>query len=102
MPVPKRKTSKARRDKRSAGKRKARGSVASCQTCKEPIACHSVCKSCGYYRGIKVLRTRAERVQSRDVSRRVKSRPLDEASAVKARSATPVEAETVASKDAKE
>jgi large subunit ribosomal protein L32 len=78
MPVPKRKTSKSRRDKRSAGKRKAHGSVASCQTCKSPVACHAVCKACGYYRGIKVERTRVERMQGREVARRAKQRTLEE------------------------
>lgn len=78
MPVPKRKTSKSRRDKRSAGKRRASGSVASCQTCKAPVTCHAVCKACGYYRGVKVERTKVERMQAREITRRAQQRTLEE------------------------
>ena len=70
MPVPKRKTSKARRDKRSAGARKTRGGAALCQTCKEPVAPHQVCILCGYYRGVKVERTKEERAQEREMAKR--------------------------------
>ena len=74
MPVPKRKTSKARRDKRSAGARKARGGAALCQTCKEPVAPHQVCILCGYYRGVKVERTKEERAQEREMAKRATTR----------------------------
>ena len=76
MPVPKRKTSKRRRDQRSAGKPKLRGGMALCQTCHKPIAPHQVCQECGYYRGIKVLRTKEERFQEREVTAQLKKRPL--------------------------
>ena len=61
MPTPKRKVSRARRDKRSANKGLKPKAVASCQTCQAPIATHKVCSECGYYKGVKVLRTKQDR-----------------------------------------
>ncbi|MGI5985446.1 MAG: 50S ribosomal protein L32 [Clostridiales bacterium] len=56
MAVPKRKTSKARRDKRrnSHWKLEAPGIVA-CPNCGAYHLPHRVCKACGYYNGRKVL-----------------------------------------------
>ena len=65
MPVPKRKVSKRRRDQRSANKGLKPKSVAACLTCQAPIACHSACKECGYYKGIKVLTTKTDRMHAR-------------------------------------
>lgn len=65
MPVPKRKTSRSRRDKRSANKGMKMSSVTQCQTCQEVLKPHSACNACGHYKGIKVLRTKSERMQSR-------------------------------------
>jgi large subunit ribosomal protein L32 len=61
MPVPKRKRSKARRDKRFANKGIKPKQIASCQQCKSPTAAHQVCKECGFYKGVKVLATKVER-----------------------------------------
>ncbi len=65
MPVPKRKHSRARRDSRSANKGIKPKAVASCQTCQEPIATHAACSSCGYYKGVKVLKTKSDRLHGR-------------------------------------
>lgn len=65
MPVPKRKTSRARRDKRSSCKGIKPKSITGCQTCQAPIAPHSACQECGYYKGVKILRTKAERAHER-------------------------------------
>ena len=56
MAVPKRKTSKARRDKRRSShwKLEAPGIVA-CPNCGAYHLPHRVCKACGYYNGRKVL-----------------------------------------------
>jgi large subunit ribosomal protein L32 len=51
MAVPKRKTSKARRDKRRATHKIASPSVATCSVCSAPKLAHRVCPSCGTYRG---------------------------------------------------
>lgn len=61
MPTPKRKLSRSRRDKRSANKGLKPKAVAVCQTCQAPIATHKVCTECGYYKGVKVLRTKQDR-----------------------------------------
>ena len=73
MPVPKRKTSKARRNKRSAtwGVIKL-GAVVACQTCQAPLKPHQVCHACGYYKGIKILRTKADRMHKRGEERKGK------------------------------
>ncbi|RMG65350.1 MAG: 50S ribosomal protein L32 [Bacteroidetes bacterium] len=55
MAVPKRKTSKSRRDKRRANKSLSVGSFAECPQCNELRLPHRVCPSCGYYNGRAVL-----------------------------------------------
>ena len=56
MAVPKRKTSKARRDKRRASSyRLNRASVSECPQCHEPKLPHRVCRSCGYYKNREVI-----------------------------------------------
>lgn len=69
MGVPKRKNSKSRRDKRTANKGLDFGSVARCQTCQEAVAPHQVCPACGYYKGVKVLRTKTDRIHERGQKR---------------------------------
>lgn len=70
MPVPKRKTSKSRRDMRSSCKFAVAKSVASCQTCQTPVLPHQVCYECGYYKGVKVVRTKTDRMHDRGQARR--------------------------------
>ena len=65
MPVPKRKTSKSRRNKRSANKGMKVKAITACLTCKEPLMPHQACHGCGYYKGVKVLRTKADRLRER-------------------------------------
>ncbi|MGA7876818.1 MAG: 50S ribosomal protein L32 [Desulfoferrobacter sp.] len=55
MAVPKRKTSKARRNKRRAHKKLAPPSLSRCPQCSEPRLPHRVCPTCGYYRDRVVL-----------------------------------------------
>jgi large subunit ribosomal protein L32 len=69
VPVPKRKTSKRRRDQRSANKGLKPKAIAACQTCQSPIAAHQACKGCGYYKGIKVLTTKTDRMYTRGQAR---------------------------------
>ena len=54
MAVPKRKTSKSRRDKRSANTRMTVGAVMVCPTCQSPVLPHQVCRACGHYKGVAV------------------------------------------------
>lgn len=69
MPVPKRKLSRKRRDQRSANKGLKPQSLSSCQTCQAPSLSHQVCRECGYYKGIKVIRTKTDRMYTRGQSR---------------------------------
>lgn len=73
MPVPKRKVSRARRDKRSANKGLKPKTIAACQTCQAPLMPHQVCKECGYYKGTKILRTKLDRMYSRGKAREAKA-----------------------------
>jgi large subunit ribosomal protein L32 len=67
MPVPKRKRSRARRDSRFANKGVKVKSFSKCPTenCSAPALPHQACKECGRYKGVKVLRTKNERVVKR-------------------------------------
>lgn len=56
MPNPKRRHSKARRDKRRAHDALAQPGLANCANCGEPKLSHRVCPSCGQYRGRQVIK----------------------------------------------
>ena len=66
MPVPKRKRSRARRDKRFANKGVKVTSVAHCSECQTALVPHQACKQCGFYKGVKVMKTKADRGVKRD------------------------------------
>ena len=56
MAVPKRKTSKAKRDSRRAANAKVTvTNTVECPQCHEPKLPHRVCISCGYYDGKEVV-----------------------------------------------
>lgn len=80
MPVPKRKRSRARRDSRFANKGIKVKAITGCDNCKEPIAPHVPCKKCGFYKGAKVLVTKADRKVKRLALKAVKT-PAKKASA---------------------
>lgn len=65
MPVPKRKRSKCRRDKRFANKGLEVKAFTTCKQCAVPLAPHVVCSSCGFYKGKKVIITKLDRGQKR-------------------------------------
>lgn len=55
MPVPKRRTSKSRRDKRRTHDSLTAPTWSTCSNCGEPSKPHHVCAKCGHYKGKKVL-----------------------------------------------
>lgn len=56
MAHPKRKTSKARRDKRRAANFKLSApGIVECPQCHEMKLAHRVCKKCGFYKGKEVV-----------------------------------------------
>lgn len=57
MAVPKRKTSKARRDKRRANWKVSMPGMAECPQCGTMRLSHRVCKECGFYNKRQVLST---------------------------------------------
>jgi large subunit ribosomal protein L32 len=66
MPVPKRKVSRSRRDKRSANKGISVMTMTRCATCQAPAVPHRICQECGYYKGEKIIRTKTERFYERN------------------------------------
>ena len=71
MPVPKRKTSRSRRDMRQSTKFLRPQAMTACSQCREPNLPHQVCETCGYYKGRKVLTTKHERNERRQQERKV-------------------------------
>lgn len=60
MAVPKNKVSKARRDKRRSAVWKLDAPTFSkCTNCGELMAPHKVCKNCGFYKGVEVIKKEA-------------------------------------------
>lgn len=60
MAVPKRKTSKARRDKRRSNVWKLEApAISICPNCGEYKLSHRVCGSCGFYNGREVIKKEA-------------------------------------------
>jgi large subunit ribosomal protein L32 len=57
MAVPKRKTSKSRRDKRRTHWKTDGPELTTCPECGEPRLPHHACESCGHYRGRQVVET---------------------------------------------
>ena len=55
MALPKRRTSKTRRDKRRTHWTLKQPTLARCQRCSSPKLPHTVCPSCGHYKGRKVV-----------------------------------------------
>lgn len=55
MAVPKRKTSKSRRDKRRSHHALKAPNLSLCPNCREPRPPHRVCPHCGFYRGRNVF-----------------------------------------------
>lgn len=76
MPVPKRKTSKARRDQRSSTKFIRPQAITACANCENPLTPHSACDSCGFYKGKKVMTTKLERTLKRGETRRAKQQAM--------------------------
>ncbi len=72
MPVPKRKTSRARRNKRHANKGLEVSSFTHCANSGSPVMSHTVCLESGYYKGVKVLVTKKDRLEARGKKRQEK------------------------------
>lgn len=57
MPVPKRKTGKAVRDSRRAHDHLTAPAKSECPQCHQPKLPHTVCPTCGFYKGREVVET---------------------------------------------
>ncbi len=61
MAVPKKRTSRSRRDMRRSHHRVKIPNLSSCPRCHEPILPHHVCPECGYYRGRQIIKVEEEK-----------------------------------------
>ncbi len=61
MPCPKRKSSRSRRNSRSANKGLKVKTFTTCPNSGTPVMPHTVCLASGYYKGVKVLETKEDR-----------------------------------------
>lgn len=59
-PLPKRKVSKGRRDRRRAHDALSLNHLIVCETCGEYHIAHRVCQKCGTYRGQTIIQVQAE------------------------------------------
>lgn len=57
MAVPKKKMSRSRRDRRRAHEALGKINLVACPQCHAQMRPHSVCPTCGTYRGVKYLQT---------------------------------------------
>ena len=55
MPVPKKRVSRTRRDKRRTHKKVDLVNVTACSECSQPKMPHHICPSCGFYKGRAVI-----------------------------------------------
>lgn len=60
MPVPKRRTSSTKRNKRRAHDALVAPQTVACPECGEPTLRHRACRHCGHYRGRKVVEAAGE------------------------------------------
>ncbi|MCD6334184.1 MAG: 50S ribosomal protein L32 [Candidatus Latescibacterota bacterium] len=58
MALPRRKISKARRDKRRTHWKLTAPTVVECSNCSQPKMPHRICPNCGYYNGRKMITPR--------------------------------------------
>ncbi len=60
MPLPKRRFSRSRRDKRRLHIHLTAPTLGRCAQCGAPVVSHRICPSCGYYRGRAVIAVGAD------------------------------------------
>ena len=60
-PLPKRKVSKGRRDRRRAHDALKMKNLVRCSNCGEMRLSHTVCPSCGFYRGREVIKFKSKK-----------------------------------------
>ena len=77
MPVPKRKTSKRRRDQRHANRGLDVVAITHCPNSGAPVMPHTVCLESGYYKGVKVMKTKQDRLEARGKKRDTKKSTND-------------------------
>lgn len=60
MAVPKKRTTKSKRNSRRSHDKLSKPSLGLCPNCHEPKLPHRACPSCGYYRNREVIKVSAE------------------------------------------
>lgn len=72
MAVPKKKTSKRRRDTRHAAWKMAVPTVTTCKQCGAIVMPFFACHTCGYYKGRKVIMSTGEKREAKKVRRKAR------------------------------
>ena len=81
MPCPKRKTSKKRRDQRSANHGLEVQTFTHCANSGSAVMPHTVCLESGYYKGVKVMVTKKDRQELRGKKRQARQEHAQKAAA---------------------
>lgn len=102
MPVPKGKVSKRRKSKKNANKGIKVVSIAVCQTCGAPVLPHQVCSQCGHYKGVKIIRTKMDRMQERHQEKQAEKSKIEATKSAAAQAPVDVKAEDVSGPSKKE
>ncbi|MBI4335479.1 MAG: 50S ribosomal protein L32 [Candidatus Omnitrophica bacterium] len=65
MPLPKRRHSRSRRDKRRGNDKLEAMNLSVCPQCSMPKQPHRVCRHCGYYKGRQVVQMATEKKEKK-------------------------------------
>lgn len=82
MPVPKKRHTKSRRDKRRAHIKLEQRTLGICPRCAKPLLLHQACLNCGWYRGkialdvFKKLEKRERKKKEKEIKEAEKKKPL--------------------------
>jgi len=66
VPVPKRRTSKSKRDMRASHWKAVSPTLGLCPQCHQPKLSYNACPKCGYYKGRKVMKLEEEKKKKKE------------------------------------
>ena len=66
MPLPRRRHSKSRRDKRRTHWKLTAPNVVKCSNCDQPKLPHYACPNCGYYKGERVVIKKEKKAKTKE------------------------------------
>jgi large subunit ribosomal protein L32 len=72
MPQPKKRQSNSRSHSRTANWKVSAATIGKCANCGAAILSARICPECGTYKGLKLLPSRQEKIESRNAKRKAK------------------------------